>query len=56
MDVPMSVDLSDVKMRTKILLSGRDKGGKIALQLPSGWITNGNLAGICNDQTAYEFQ
>ena len=37
MDVPMSVDLSDVKTRSEILLSGREKGGKIALQLDYKW-------------------
>jgi hypothetical protein len=50
MDVPMSVDMSDVKTRSEILLSGREKGGKIALQLPSGWITNGILVGICDGE------
>jgi len=50
MDVSETCDLSDVSIRTKMLLSGRDKGGKIGLQLSSGWITNGVIAGICRGE------
>ncbi len=34
MDETQTVDLSDVYIRTKMLLSGRDKGGKIGCNYP----------------------